>query len=124
MPLGLKLAGNDKKVRINKDNTIGKTCLTLIQADYIYQKVELGRLINRNTMKEEIDPDVELDRMDNDSGDENAYRKLIVNNAGKIETTLSQMKQWSVLSNVINYVQYSKNPNNFHTMLIKLTNKK
>ena len=47
--------------------------------------------------------------MDNNSGDENPYRELIVNNAGKIENTLSQMEQWS-LNNVINYVQYGKNP--------------
>ena len=60
--------------------------------------------------------------MDNNSGDENPYRELIVNNAGKIENTLSQMEQWSILSNVINYVQYSKNPRNFHTMSIKPTN--
>ena len=61
-------------------------------------------------MKEEIDPDVELDKMDDNSGDKNPYRELIVNNVGKIESTLSQMEQWSILSNVINYVQYSKNP--------------
>ena len=36
-------------------------------------------------MKEEIDTDVELDRMDNDSGDKNPYRELIINNAGKTE---------------------------------------
>ena len=29
--------------------------------------------------------------MDNTSGDENPYRELTVNNAGKIETTLSHM---------------------------------
>ena len=61
--------------------------------------------------------------MDNNSGDENPYRELIVNNAGKIESALSQMKQWSILSNVINYMQYSKNPKNFHAMLIKPINK-
>ena len=43
-------------------------------------------------MKEEIDPDIELDRMDINNGDENLYRKLIVNNAGKIESMLSQME--------------------------------
>ena len=43
--------------------------------------------------------------------------------AGKVESTLSQMEQWSILSNVINYVQYSKNPKNFHAMLIKPINK-
>ena len=33
------------------------------------------------------------------------------------------MEQWSVLSNVINCMQYSKNPKNFHAMLIKPINK-
>ena len=41
-------------------------------------------------MRLEIDQDIELDRMDNTSGNENPYRELIVNNAGKIENTLSQ----------------------------------
>ena len=72
-------------------------------------------------MKEEIDQDI--DKMDDNSGDENPYRELIVNNAGKVENTFSQMEQWSILSNVINYVQYSKNPRNFHAMLVKPTNK-
>ena len=43
-------------------------------------------------MRQEVDQDVELDKMDNTSG-ENLCRELIVNNAGKIETTLSQMEQ-------------------------------
>ena len=61
--------------------------------------------------------------MDDNLGDENPYRELIVNNAGKIKDRLSQMKQWSILSNVINYVQYSKNPKNFYAMSVKPTNK-
>ena len=32
-------------------------------------------------IKEELDSDAELGRMDNSSGDENPYRELIVNNA-------------------------------------------
>ena len=51
--------------------------------------------------------------MDDTSSDENPYRELKVNYAGKIETTLYQMEQWSILSNVINYAQYSKNPKTF-----------
>ena len=77
------------------------------------QKVELGSLINKQTIKEEIDLDVELDRIDDDNGDENPYKELIGNNAIKIKSALSQMEQWSILSNVINYVQYSKNPRDF-----------
>ena len=60
--------------------------------------------------------------MDATSGEENPYRELIVNNAGKIENTLSQMEQWSVLSNVINNVQCHKTPKDFHTMSIKSIN--
>ena len=123
MPLGSNLSGNNKRKEVNKNDSINKNYLTSKQADYIYRKVGSGSLINKNTIKEEIDPDVELDKMDNNSGDENPYRELIVNNAGKIENTLSQMEQWSILSNVINYVQYSKNPKNFHTMSIKPINK-
>ena len=44
-------------------------------------------------MRQEIDQDIELYKMDNTSGGENPYRDLIINNAGKIETTLSQMEQ-------------------------------
>ena len=112
MPLISKLGGNNNK----KSDRIDRNYLTPRQTDYIYKKVELGSLINKNTMKEEIDPDVELDKMDNNSGDKNPYRELIVNNTGKIENMLSQKEQWSILSNVINYVQYNKNPKNFLAM--------
>ena len=43
----------------------------------------------------------------------------MVNNANRIEISQSQMEQWSILSNVINYVQHSKNPRNFHFMTVK-----
>ena len=63
------------------------------QTDYIYKKVELCSLINKETIREELDPEIDLDKIDNNSGDENPYRELIVNNACKIENTLSQMEQ-------------------------------
>ena len=74
-------------------------------------------------MRQEIGQDLELDKMDSTSGDKNLYRELIVNNAGKKGTTLSQMEQWSILSDVINYVQYDKHPESFHTMSIRPVNK-
>ena len=88
MPLGPNLGGNNKRKEINKDNDVGKEYLTMKQADYIYRKVELGSLINKNTMKEEIDQDVELDKMDDTSSDE-SNREIIVNNAGRVKNTLS-----------------------------------
>ena len=32
------------------------------------------------------------------------------------------MAHWSILSNVINYMQYNTNPKNFHSMIIKPVN--
>ena len=74
-------------------------------------------------MRQEVDQDIELNKMDDTSGEENPYRELIVNNAGKIETTLSQMEQWSILHNMIYYVEYDKNLKIIHTMSIRSINK-
>ena len=57
--------------------------------------------------------------MDNNNGDKNPHRDLIVNNIDRVEMSHSQMEQWSILSNVINYVQHSVNPKNFHFTTIK-----
>ena len=46
-------------------------------------------MINKNAMKEELDTDVELDRMDDNNGDENPYRDLVVNNADRVEISHS-----------------------------------
>ena len=71
MPFSQKLGGNSKKVGIDRNDSLGRNCLSPKQTEYICKKVELGTLINKNTMKEEIDTDIELDRMDDNSGDEN-----------------------------------------------------
>ena len=62
MPLGSNLGRNNKKKEVNKNDSIDKNYLTSKQADYIYRKVELESLINKNTMKEEIDPGLELEK--------------------------------------------------------------
>ena len=36
-------------------------------------------------MRQEIDQDIELEKVDDTIGDENLYRELIVNNTAKIE---------------------------------------
>ena len=76
-------------------------------------------MINKNTMKEELDADVELDRMDDNNGYENSYRDLVVNNVDREEMSHSPIEQWSILSNIINYVQHSRNPLNFHFVTVK-----
>ena len=47
------------------------------------------------------------------------YRDLVVNNADRVEMLHSPIKQWSILSNIINYVQHSRNPFNFHFVMVK-----
>ena len=93
--------------------------MTPKQTNFIYKKVELGSLINKNTIKEELDMDAELDRMDDNNGHKIPYRDLVVNNADRVELSHSPIEQWSILSNVINYVQHSRNPFNFHFLMVK-----
>ena len=42
--------------------------------------------------------------MDDTNGETNPYKELLVNNVEKIEALMTQMEQWSILSNVLNYV--------------------
>ena len=53
----------------------------------------------------------------------NPYRELIVNNAEKIEMQKTQMEQWSILSNLLNYVQHSKFNSMSHSWNIKPVNR-
>ena len=61
--------------------------------------------------------------MDDDSGKVNPYRELMVNNAQKIEMQKTQMEQWSILSNLLNYVQHSKFNTMSHSLNIKPVNR-
>ena len=36
---------------------------------------------------------------------------------------MTQMEQWSILSNVLNYIQYDKHPKNYHNVSINAVNK-
>ena len=74
-------------------------------------------------MKEEIDQDQELNTLDDTCRDINPYRELIVNNAGKTDKILSQMEQWSILSNVGNHIPYDRHPSNFYNLNVRAVNK-
>ena len=47
----------------------------------------------------------------------------MVNNAEKIEMQKTQMEQWSILSNLLNYVQHSKFNSMSHSLNIKPVNR-
>ena len=61
--------------------------------------------------------------MDDESGEVNPYRELIVNNAEKVEMPKTQMEQWSILSNLLNYVQHSKFNFTNHSLNVKPVNR-
>ena len=61
--------------------------------------------------------------MDDTNKESNPYRELIVNNAKKTDPLMTQMEQWSILNNVLNYVQHDKHYTMNHTLDIKTVNK-
>ena len=100
-----------------------RAILTREQAIYIYKKVETGEIVNTNMMEQEIEQERQLDKMYDTSREINTYKELIVNNAEKIEPVMKQMEQWSILSNVLNYVQHSRLNSMNHTLDIKAVDK-
>ena len=93
--------------------------LTREQTSYIYKKVETGGMINTDTIKQIIEQEKQLSKIDDTNGETNPYKGLIVNNAEK----MTQMEQWSILSNVLNYVQHSRFNSMNHTLHVKTMNK-
>ena len=118
LPLDFKIGGQ------NKDGcpTVGQY-LTRDQARYIYKKAEAGESINADMVQQDIDQEKQLSKLDDDSGKENPYRELVINNAEKIETQKTQMEQWSILSNLLNYVQHSRFNSMNHSLDVKPVNR-
>ena len=76
-------------------------------------------MINTDMIEQDIEQEKQLDKMDDASGETNPYKELIVNNAEKIEPLMTQMEQWSILSNVLNNVQHSRLHLMNHTLDIR-----
>ena len=80
-------------------------------------------MIDTNTIQQEIEQEEQLNRMDDTNRETNPYQELIVNNAERIEPLMMQIEQWSILSNVLNYIQHDKYHTVNHTLNIKAVNK-
>ena len=74
------------------------------------------------SLHQEIEQERQLNRINDTSRETNPYKELIVNNTEKIEPLLTQMEQWSILSNTLNYIQYDKHPKNYHSLGISTVN--
>ena len=97
--------------------------MTREQANYIYKKVETGDVINTDTIQQEIEQEEQLNRIDDTNSEINPYQELIVNNAERVDPLMTQMEQWSILSNILNYVQHDRYYTLNHTLDIKMVNK-
>ena len=117
LPLGSRIGGQ------NRDSPIVGQYLTRDQTRYIYKKVETGEIINRDTIQQEIEQEKWLGKIDDASREANPYKELIVNNVEKIEPLMTQMEQWSILSNVLNYVQHSRFNSMNHKLDVKTVNR-
>ena len=84
-------------------------CLTEDQARHIYKKVEMDKIINIETMKQEIEDD-KMTRNglnEKDATETNLYQKVILNKVYKDDTKTEQMIHWSILSDLIKYIDES-----------------
>ena len=117
LPLDSRIGGQNKE-----SLTVGQY-LSRDQTRYIYKKAEMEEIINTDMIQQEIEQEKQLSRIDDMNGEINQYRELIANNAERTEPLMTQMEQWSILSNTLNYVQHSKFNSMNHTLDIKAMNR-
>ena len=84
LPLDFRIGGQG-----SDSHPIVGQYLTRDRARQIYKMLDTGGIINVDTVKHEIEQEKQLD---DDSGEVNPYRELVVNNAEKIEM---QKPRWS-----------------------------
>ena len=118
LPLDSRIGGQGR----NNHPTVGQF-LTREQTRYIYRKEETGEVINIDMIEQEIEQEKQLNRIDDTSGETSTYKEHIVNNVEKIEPLMTEMEQWSILSNVLIYVQHSRFHSMNHTLVVKAVNK-
>ena len=118
LPLDFKIGGQNR----DSHPTVGQY-LTRDQARYVYKKVETGGMINIDMVQQEIEQEKQLSRMDDDSCEVNPYREHVVNKAETVEMPITQVEQWSILSNLLNYVQHSKFNSMNHPLSVKPVNR-
>ena len=75
------------------------------------------------TIEQELEQERQLNKIEDINGETNPYKDLIVNNAEKLELLMTWMEQCSILSNILNYIQYDKCPKNYHNLSISAVNR-
>ena len=98
---------HDKSVRYISSKE--QRCVTEDQARHVHEKVEMDKVINVETMKQEINDDkMTRNRLNEENTTEtNPYQMVILNKVYKDDIKMEQMIHWSVLSDLIKYIDRS-----------------
>ena len=94
------------------------------QARHIYKKVELEGIANVDTIKQEIEEHKLSKNKIDDDEEVNPYHNIIMNNIEWENIITPQMEQWSILSNVVNYVQHNRDPKDFYDLEVNTIDQK
>ena len=71
-------------------------CLTEKQTDYVYKTVEERNIINTKTVTYETEQ----------NQDDNPYKKVVLIKVFREEDKSPEMRNWSIFSNNIRYIQH------------------
>ena len=93
LPLKSKTGGKVTYVQ-NKESL----CLTEKQADHVYKAMEKSTMINTKTIISEI----------TQNQDDNPYKRVVLNNIYKIPEKCPEMKNWSIFSDNVRYIQHDQ----------------
>ena len=110
MPSNYKRGGTYKNIRNDE-------YLTEDQAKFVYKRVNAGKGINTDTIKQEM----EWEKLEK-TEIENAYQKAILSEVSKKEKVSTQMEEWSILSDHVKYVRHDDGSGTFHKLNINTLN--
>ena len=82
--------------------------MTKDQARHVYKMVEMDKVINRETMKQEIEHNkVTRNRLkeEENNTEANPYQMAILNKVSRDDIKTEQMIHWSILSDLIKYIE-------------------
>ena len=74
LPLDSRIDGQNRDIH----PTVGQF-LTREQMSYLYKKVETGEMVNTDMVKQEIEQERQLSKIDDTKGETNPYKEFIVN---------------------------------------------
>ena len=77
-------------------------------------------MVNVNTIKQEIEDDKLIrDRNSSEEDEINPYQNVVLNNVYREDAKTAQVEHWSILSDVVKYVQHDQDPMTLHDLNVK-----